>query len=171
MDSRSITQRLRQHHGIEHATITLLSRRLPGTRVIAHSDPDGFIVLGEVDTAMLHIVAEEALTRLQRGEAGLAIHPNCGTNLVTAGALTGLGALLMTHGRDRSRLDRALSAILGATLALTVAMPAGQWVQANITTSADAAGLCIASVKKLADAPVMKHRVTVRAKAAEPAGR
>ncbi len=61
MDSRSITQRLRQHHGIEHATITLLSRRLPGTRVIAHSDPDGFIVLGEVDTATLRTVAEEAL--------------------------------------------------------------------------------------------------------------
>ncbi len=167
MASRSIPQRLRQHHGIEHATITLLSRRLPGTRVMAHSDPDGFIVLGEVDTATLRAAAEEALTRLQHGEAGLAIHPNCGTNLVTAGALTGLGALLMTQGRERSRLDRALSAILGATLALTVAMPAGQWVQANITTSADVAGLCIASVKKLADAPVVQHRVTIRAEAAE----
>ncbi len=167
MESRSVTQRLRQHHAIEHATITLLSRRVPGTRLLAHSDLDGFIVVGEIEAATLHVVAEEALAHLQRGESGLAVHPNCGTNLVTAGTLTGIGALLMTHGRDRSWVDRACSAILGATLALIIAAPAGRWMQANVTTSADVAGLCIASVRKLIDGPVVRHRVTIRSKPAK----
>ena len=46
---RLMARRLRQHHGIEHATVTLLSRRLPGTFIAARSDLQGFIVFGDVD--------------------------------------------------------------------------------------------------------------------------
>ena len=171
MAARSIAQTLRQHHGIEHGTMTLLSRRLPGTRLIAHSNLDGFTLLGAVETDVVRATAEEALMRLQRGEAGLAVHPNCGTNLVTAGALTGLGALLMTQGRGRSWWDRIPSAILGATLALIVAPPAGQWVQTNLTTSADVAGLRIISVTKLANTPIVRHQVTIGEQGVELAAR
>ncbi len=161
MASRSLAQMLRQHHGIEHATVALLSRHVPGVRVAAHSDLAGFTVFGEVETDVLCTIAEEALARLQRGEAELAIHPNCGTNLVTAGAFAGLGALAMTHGRDRSWWDRAPAAILGATLALILALPAGHWLQANVTTSAEVAGLRIADVTRLAGDGVTRHRVTI----------
>lgn len=167
MTSRSMAQTLRQHHGIEHATITLLTRRLPGTRVLAHSDLEGFTVFGPIETATLHATAAEALARLQKGEAELAVHPNCGTNLVTAGAFTGLAALVMAGGRGRTWWDRAPSAILGATLALILAIPAGRWMQANITTSAEVAGLSITSVRKLADGPMMRHRVAIGAQAGQ----
>lgn len=165
MASRSPAQTLRQHHGIEHATVTLLSRRVPGARVAAHSDLAGFTVFGDVETAALRATAEEALARLQRGEAELAIHPNCGTNLVTAGALAGLGALALTRGR--SWWDRAPGAILGATLALILAIPAGRWMQANVTTSADVAGLRIADVTRLGDGGPPRHRVTIGAQTPE----
>lgn len=166
MTSRSLAQTLRQHHGIEHATVTLLSQRVPGVRVIARSDLAGFTILGDVETATLQATAEEALARLQQGESDLAIHPNCGTNLVTAGALSGLGALLMTRGRDRSWWDRVPSAILGATLALILALPAGHWMQANVTTSAAVAGLRIADVTRLGNGGGTRHRVTIEARAA-----
>jgi hypothetical protein len=156
-------QRLRQHHGIEHATITLLTRRVPLAQVVARSDFVGFLVYGDVDAGVLRAVAEEALARLQRGERSLAVHPNCGTNLAAAGVLTGAGALLAGSGQRRSLWwDRLPSAILAATLALLIAGPLGRWLQENVTTSPEVAGLRIADVVRLKGGPVPGHRVTIR---------
>jgi hypothetical protein len=162
MSQRSLVQCLRQHHGLEHATITLLSQRLPGVQLVGRSDLQGFIVFGNVNTATLRAAAENALARLQAGETMLAVHPNCGTNLVTAGALSGLAALLFGSGRRRSLWDRLPSAILGATLALLVAHPVGRWMQAKVTTTSNVRGLRIASVVKLGDEPVTRHRVVIQ---------
>lgn len=161
MPFNSIAKTLRQHHGIEHATVTLLTQRLPGTRIIAHSDLAGFTVIGDVDTEFLRATVEEALARLQRGEKGLAVHPNCGTNLVTAGTLAGLSALLLASGRDRPWWDRLAGAILGATLALMAAGPAGHWMQANVTTSAEVAGLRVDAVYRIKGGPVTRHHVII----------
>lgn len=152
---------LRQHHAIEHATVTLISRRAPGAQVVARSDLQGFMVYGNVETAILRATAQEALTRLQAGEAELAVHPNCGTNLVAAGMLSGLAALAAGSGRNRPLWDRVPSAILGATLALIVAMPLGRWAQANITTTSQVDGLRVISVIKIADGPMARHRVVI----------
>jgi fructose-1,6-bisphosphatase/sedoheptulose 1,7-bisphosphatase-like protein len=152
---------LRQHHAIEHATVTLLGRRMPGRQVVARSDLQGFMVYGSVETDILQATALEALARLQAGEADLAVHPNCGTNLVAAGMLSGLAALAAGSGRNRSLWDRAPSAILGATLALIVAVPLGRWAQANLTTTDQVEGLRIISVIKIADFPVTRHRVVI----------
>src|SRR5512139_1400014 len=143
---QSLAQILRQHHAIEHATVTLLGQRVPGAPVVARSDLLGFMVYGDVDTATLQATAEEALARLQAGETNLAVHPNCGTNLVTAGVLSGLAAFAAGSGRSRSLWDRVPSAILGATVALMVAGPIGRWVQARVTTSGQVRGLQIESV-------------------------
>ncbi len=169
MDSRSFLQRLRQHHGIEHATITLLSRRLPGVPLAGRSDFEGFTVFGNVDTATLAATAEEALSRLQAGQSELAVHPNCGTNLVTAGTLAGLAAFVGGGGlfngdkaRGKASLwDRVPGAILGATLALTVAPPLGRWMQQKVTTSPDVAGLRIAQVLRADSGPLVRHRVVI----------
>jgi Domain of unknown function (DUF6391) len=152
---------LRQHHAIEHATVTLVTRRAPGAQVVARSDLQGFMTYGDVDTALLQSAAEEALARLQAGESSLAVHPNCGTNLATAGILCGLAAFVAGSGRNRSLWDRVPSAILGATLALIVAAPVGRWVQANITTTGRVAGLRVVSVVRVAGEPLCRHRVTI----------
>jgi hypothetical protein len=152
---------VRQHHAIEHATVTLVNQRLPGAQVVAHSDLQGFVIYGDLDTAILQSAAEEALARLQAGESALAVHPNCGTNLATAGILSGLAAFAAGSGRNRSLWDRVPSAILGATLALIVAAPAGRWVQANITTTGRVAGLRITSVARISGSPLVRHRVTI----------
>jgi hypothetical protein len=152
---------LRQHHAIEHATVTLISRHAPDAQVVARSDLQGFIIYGDVETAFLQAVTEEALARLQAGEAELAVHPNCGTNLVTAGILSATAALVAGSGRHRSAWDRVPSAILGATLALIVAAPLGRWVQANVTTDARVQGLRIAGVAKISDRLPMRHRVVI----------
>jgi hypothetical protein len=161
MGYRSLAQRVRQNHAIEHATLTLLSQRVPGTQAVARSDPQGFVVYGDVETSALQGVANEALSRLQAGESRLAVHANCGTNLVTAGTLSGLAALLAAAGTRRSWWERLPGAVLGATMALLLAGPAGRWVQANLTTSAEVEGLRIASVSRLNGSTVMRHRVRI----------
>src|SRR5260370_39939288 len=79
-DNMFFGRRIRQNHALEHATITILSGMVPDLRVSARSSSSGFIILGDVDLGLLRRALDEALRRLQAGEAELAIHPNCGTN-------------------------------------------------------------------------------------------
>jgi hypothetical protein len=46
-------RRIRQNHALEHATITILSERLPELSVSARSSSDGFIIFGDVDLGQL----------------------------------------------------------------------------------------------------------------------
>ncbi len=161
MSQSSLARRLRQHHGIEHATMTILTRRLPGASLAARSDLQGFIMYGEISAAALRAAAEDGLARLQHGERSLAVHPNCGTNLVTAGLLSGAAALALA-GRKGAWWDRLPGAVLGATLALLIAQPLGRWAQENVTTSPDVTDLQIADVRRLEGGPVVRHRVTIR---------
>jgi len=159
----TVFDRIRQHHGIEHATVTLLSQRVRGVQVVARSDFDGFTVFGDVSTEALTAAAAEALARLQAGEHNLAIHPNCGTNLAAAGVLSGVAAFVAGSDQRRSLWwERLPGAILAATLALLAAPPVGRWLQEHVTTSSQVAGLRIARVERLTGT-VAAHRVTITA--------
>ncbi len=161
MSEQSWAQRIRQNHGIEHATLTILSQRQPGVQLVARSDVHGFVVFGNVESGELWAAAEEAVRRLKAGESQLAVHANCGTNLVAAGTLSALAALGAAAGRRRPLWERLPSAILGATAALMLSGPAGRWLQANVTTSADVDGAMVSSVERVGTSPVMRHRVTI----------
>src|SRR5258708_39874797 len=93
-DNMFFGRRIRQNHALEHATITILSGMVPDLRVSARSRSSGFIILGDVDLGQLRRALDEALRRLQAGEAELAIHPNCATNLVGGISLITAGILL-----------------------------------------------------------------------------
>src|SRR5260370_17006224 len=81
-DDMLFGRRIRQNHALEHATITILSGYVPDLRVSARSSSRGFIIFGDVDLGQLRRSLDEALQRLQAGEAELAIHPNSATTLV-----------------------------------------------------------------------------------------
>lgn len=142
-----IVRTVRRNHAMEHATITLLSQRLPNTRFVARSTPGGFTVYGNVNQKILRQTAEDALARLQAGEAGLAVHPNCGTNLVVGGILTALVSLLIM-GR-RLRLNRLPFLLLGTTYALMAAQPLGRLAQRHVTTSPQMSEAWVSSVRQL----------------------
>src|SRR5947207_2421095 len=99
-DATLFGRRIRQNHALEHATITILSGYVPNLRISARSSSRGFIIFGDVDLGQLRRALDEALRRLQAGEAELAIHPNCGTNVVVGVSLLTFGTLLgMTSPR------------------------------------------------------------------------
>lgn len=155
--------RTRRNHALEHATVHLLNQRYPSQRLIGLSTPSCFFVYGNVPTSAVRSAVSEALTRLARGEKQLAIHPHCGTNLVTAGMLVGLTAFLtMLPGDSRSRRARLPLVVLLSVVALKLAEPLGQVVQERITTDpTDMDGLSVHVVSgSSGGTPV--HKVSVR---------
>ncbi len=137
-------RRIRQNHALEHATITILSGYVPDLRISARSSSRGFTIFGDVDLGQLRRALDEALRRLQAGEAQLAIHPNCGTNLVVGFSLVTLGTLLgMTSSRARTRIaSTAASSVAG----LMAARPLGEFVQKHFTTLPDLEGVRVIEI-------------------------
>lgn len=138
--------RVRRHHAIEHATVTLLTERNPNLRIVGRSDTTGFHIYGEVERAELADAAQRGLARLQSGEHALAIHPRCGTNIVVTSLLSALAAVIAL-GR-KPRLDKLPNVILATTVAAFVAQPLGAKFQERVTTSPEVRGARIARIRE-----------------------
>ncbi len=145
--------KIRKNHALEHATVHLLSQRYPHGSLIGRSDNRGFFIYGDVSADTLQSVANEALMRLRNGETQLAIHPNCGTNLVTSALLAGFASFFSLFGSKddgwRKRLERLPSALMLALLALLVSKPLGNYFQRRFTTNADLGALEILSTRRV----------------------
>lgn len=137
-------RRLRQNHALEHATITILGTHLPELRISARSTSHGFTIFGDVDLGYLQCAVQEALSRLQAGEAQLAIHPNCGTNLVVGLLLIAMGTMLgLAANRARTRIASiAFSSLVG----LAAARPIGEFLQKYVTTLPDLQGVHVTEI-------------------------
>lgn len=151
----------RRNHGLEHATIHILSARYPGTALAGHSNPTGFFIVGRVPTEAVRDAVSEALGRLVAGERHLAVHPGCGTNYVVYGAVAGMLAWLgMGRAKKfKARLDRLPLVMLLSTIGFIVAQPLAPLVQARITTEGDPGELTIVDVYRINNG---LHRVVTR---------
>jgi hypothetical protein len=139
-------RRTRQNHALEHATFTVMARMDPSLNAVARSNPNGFLIYGDVDLGILRRALDEALTRLQAGEAELAIHPNCGTNLAVGVSLVTLGTMLgMASSRTRTRITMATASSLVGWFG---ARPVGQFVQKHFTTLPDLAGVRVTEIAR-----------------------
>jgi hypothetical protein len=137
-------RRIRQNHALEHATITVLSGMVPDLSISARSSSSGFIILGDVDLGLLRRALDEALRRLQAGEASLAIHPNCGTNLAVGVSLVTIGTMLgMASSRTSTRVTSAAVASLAGLMG---ARPLGEFVQKHFTTLPDLRGVRVTEI-------------------------
>ena len=159
-----LVSRVRRNHALEHATIHLLSRRFPGLFLAGHSDWEGFWIIGPVSQEAVEEAAREALERLRHGERYLALHPGCGTNYLTSGAMAGLGGLLAMVGARsrRERWERIPLVILTATVALLFSQPLGMWLQEHLTTSGDPGDLEIVRVTPTHRGAMPAFRVETR---------
>jgi hypothetical protein len=158
-----VLDRIRRNHGLEHATIHLLSARFPRTPIAGRADRNGFLILGRVPTEAVVESANEAAERLRAGEAHLAIHPNCGTNFLTGAVLAGAASYLSLLGGKsnhwKDRLERLPFAILATVLALIAAQPLGAAAQRHLTTSSQIGRLKVVEVRR---SGARIHRVRTR---------
>ena len=153
--------RTRRNHGLEHATITILSQRVRGVSLVGRSTPNGFHLYGNVSTGDVTAAAQEALRRMKAGEVGLAVHPNCGTNFVTAGIAAGLAAYIGFLGANSggARRERLPLVAMLATGALILAQPFGLEIQRYVTTSGEMRGLEIARIDRNETGKIIRHFV------------
>lgn len=158
-------ERIRKNHGLEHATIHLLSTQRPRTSLAGRSDHRGFVLFGNVATEAVAEAAQAALGRMKNGEHELAVHPNCGTNFVTAGMLVGLVAFVGSFllGKNwRTRLERLPLLVSIATMTLIFAHPLGMTIQREVTTTGQLGDLEIVSVTRHQAGRWTMHRVETR---------
>jgi len=157
--------RVRRNHALEHATLQVLAEKNPKLRMAGYSDTKGFWLIGQIETASVEEAVQQALARLKGGEHSLAIHPNCGTNLVTTGFLAGSFAWLGMLGAGRSlreRCERWPMIVSLVTLAVMAAQPLGPLMQQHVTTSAAQQGTEIIKIERVQRGDVPLHRVLVR---------
>ncbi|GAP12887.1 hypothetical protein LARV_00627 [Longilinea arvoryzae] len=156
-------ERIRRHHGIEHATLQVLAEQNPYRSLAGYSDAEGFWVVGEVPTEELQAAVAQAIARLIAGEKRLAIHPNCGTNFVASGMVAGsLAWLAMLPSRGRRRSERWSLVVVLSTLGLLLSQPLGPWLQANVTTSADVGTLHVQQITRYVGSNLPLHRIVLK---------
>jgi hypothetical protein len=157
---------IRRNHGLEHATIHLLSQQNPNLSIVGRSDWGGFTLYGPVDTEAVKFAAHEAIRRLRAGQAELAVHPRCGTMLATTGVLTGLASFLTlavgNWPRRKFRLSSLPEALLAATVAAIAAQPLGLLLQERFTTSGQLGRLEITEIRRTGRRGMVVHRVNTR---------
>lgn len=154
-----LVARVRRNHALEHATIHVLSEKRRPMNVVGRSTFNGYYLYGDLSTELVIEAAHEAYDRLMAGEHQLAIHPNCGTNLVTAGSLAGLATFAVLGNSKKRGINLLPNALLAATAALILAQPIGPRLQAHVTTLADLGEMTIKDVRRLDRRNLVVHFV------------
>jgi hypothetical protein len=162
---QDLLSRTRRNHGLEHATLNILASSHPGRSFAGHSDGGGFWILGDIGSDDLGRIAQLALEKLSSGEEGLAIHKNCGTNLLVSGfaaGLAGAAGLIGSGNRVRDKLERVPVITALSMLALILARPLGPLMQKHLTTSGKPGNLQISSITRHDLNGFPAHRISTR---------
>jgi hypothetical protein len=161
----SAAGRTRRNHGLEHATVTVISEKHKGIRLSGRATAHGFYIYGQVKTEDLTEAVREALQRLKNGEARLAVHPNCGTSFVAKGLASAFAAY-WGFGRAntlQSMRRRLPQVILLSTLGVIAGQPLGRFLQEKVTTSADMRNLQVVDIQRTERGRFVKHFVSTAA--------
>jgi hypothetical protein len=155
----------RRNHGLEHATLNLLGESHSGKPFAGHSDGGGFWILGDISTEEITDTVLDALERLRSGQRELAVHRNCGTNLLVSGfaaGLAGAAGLIGVGKRPRDKIERIPIITALSVLALTLSRPLGPLLQEKFTTSGDPGSLEVVSITKHILNGTPAHRIKTR---------
>jgi hypothetical protein len=160
--------RIRRNHGLEHATIHVLTQNHGEFSAQGNSDHRGFSlnVYGDVSEKDIRKAVTEAFDRMKGGEHQLAVHPNCGTVLLTTATLATLAGQavfsleMKRNGRNKLDLSTLINtlptAILAVVVAIIVSRPLGLYLQATYTTEGDLGQMQIRSIRQVHPSPVTR---------------
>ncbi|MEA4810973.1 MAG: DUF6391 domain-containing protein [Anaerolineaceae bacterium] len=140
----------RRNHALEHATLTVLAQQYPGAKMAGLSNAQGFFLFADLPTEVVTDAVLKAQKRLLAGEEALAIHPSCGTNMVTSSVLAAGGAWLLLYGSSGARKPKWYNYIFALSFAIPVyifSQPLGPKVQKTFTTQADLGNLSVKLVE------------------------
>jgi hypothetical protein len=140
-------RRTRRNHGLEHAAVHVLSRRLKNVQMLGRSNDAGFVLYVDAPQEQVEAGVREALRRMQAGEHSLAVHPGCGTSRLTTGMATALTGIVSLSGVSRrDAFNRLPFVMLMMMLAVLASEPMGIALQRYFTTEGDPGDLRILSI-------------------------
>lgn len=164
----SILSRIRRNHGLEHASIHVLSETQGNFSAQGNSDHRGFHlnIYGDVAEEAVETAVREAFTRMKDGEHQLAVHPNCGTVLITTATMATLAAQL-AFGLEQKRqgdsanktmvfLNGLPTAVLSVVVALILSKPVGIYLQDRYTTEGDLGEMELVSIRRVNPSPITR---------------
>ncbi len=131
-------KRTRRNHGLEHATVHILSKKLKNTPMMGRSSDGGFVLYTQAEQADVEAAVREALRRMKGGEHSLAVHPGCGTSRLTTGMATSLMGIAALSGVSRrDALSRLPYTMMLMMLTILFSEPLGLGLQRHFTTEGD----------------------------------
>jgi hypothetical protein len=144
-----VVKRTRRNHGLEHATVHILSKRLKNVPMMGRSSDRGFVLFADAPQEEIESAVREALRRMQHGEHNLAIHPGCGTSRLTTGFLTSLVAIIGLSGTNRrDAFNRLPFMMVAMMLTILFAEPLGISLQKHFTTEGDPGNMEVISITR-----------------------
>lgn len=138
-------RRRRRNHALEHATVNVLEQRFGAQQRLAGlAERDGFLILGVADPQQVLAAAREGLQRLQAGEHRLALHPRCGTTLVSGQLIAAISFIALVVATKQLSL---LWVPVALGLAWLLARPISMLLQRYVTTSQDVRNLHVDTIE------------------------
>ena len=163
-----LISRIRRNHGLEHATIHVLSEKHKNFSAQGNSNHKGFSlnIYGDISQDDVADAVEEAFKRMKQGEHHLAVHPNCGTVLLTTATMAAVTAqatfALEQRRQKQSRINLPVllsalpTAVLAVVFALIISRPIGVQLQAKYTVEGDLQEMELRSVRPVEPSPLTR---------------
>ncbi len=163
-----LVSRVRRNHALEHATIHILAERHKNFSAQGNAEPGGFHlnIYGEVSADEVASAVDEAYLRLQQGERQLAVHPNCGTVLLTMATLAALAAQATFSLEQRRQRRGSLNlpvlfnalptAVIVVALSLVAGRPLGIALQAAYTVEPELGDLQVVRVRRTSPSAITR---------------
>lgn len=151
--------RIRRNHGLEHASIHVLAEKYKKFSAQGNSDHRGFSlnVYGDISEGQIEEAVREAYRRMKNGEKELAIHPNCGTALLTTATMVTLATQAVfsfenfRQGKESNKLSIIMNtwptAVLMGVIAIILSRPLGLYLQEKYTTDGELGDLEIIKIE------------------------
>ncbi|MBK7896500.1 MAG: DUF6391 domain-containing protein [Candidatus Promineifilaceae bacterium] len=163
-----LISRVRRNHGLEHATIHVLSEKHKNFSAQGNSNHKGFSlnIYGNISENDVADAVEEAFNRMKKGEHHLAVHPNCGTVLLTTATMATVAAQasFAIEQRRQKQQNMSLTVLLGAlpsailavVVSLIISRPIGVQLQARYTVEGDLQEMQLQSIRPVQPSPVTR---------------
>ena len=128
-----LIREIREQHGREHATVSILLSRGTKGPIAGNALPGGFLIYSRESKESVRSAAIEAVERLRIGEHSLAVTQHCGTNILVSAALTVIVSAVIVRG-SKSWIRRIQGMTTGLVVARITSRPIGIWLQRHATT-------------------------------------
>lgn len=139
---------VRRNHGIEHATVGILTQRKIKPPIFALATPSGFMIYSKLNKNEILSATNESIKLMLAGDSELAISQYCGTNIVAGGIIAVISTIIFAKILGK-KSKGILNIANGFFISTLLSKPIGRLVQKYITTDQHINGIKVKNIRSL----------------------